>query len=449
MCPDRGNLPILYAAGAVDITPERPLPLAGYAGRSECYTGVADALEANVLVCRDAHETVVMVAFDLLHVGELLRQKLQAALAEVRPEQLFLTASHTHFAPATDPTTPGLGQVDEDYVALVADRTAGLVRKLLRMPGQPMLLGTGRCATSLSVNRRLAGWRITGKFPFVRHGVWMAPNPAGPVDRHIQVARIGTDVVLWTFACHPSFLPQMSHVSADFPGFVRAALRRALGEHTTVLFWQGFSGDVFPSFVASMKTVAGRIQRKLLSRAEVVRAEVWQRWATTLAGQVIAAVRGINSQESAFSLACRRSEIPAEALVPGSATGKRIRAHRVDLGAALRVVGISAEMVVEYLPVFEGLFGPGPLFCVSCMDGVIGYVPTAQMLSEGGYEVDGFRAAFGLAGQFHVCPEQLLRERLLLPLAGLFNAETAEIGERDGERGYRKKLGTQRASNAR
>jgi hypothetical protein len=405
----------------VDITPcpSRPLPLAGYSERTEPFAGVADPLEANVLVCRDQEQTLVLVTFDLLYVGELLRHKLQEALApEVQPEQLFLTASHTHFAPATDPTLPQLGSVDEGYVDWVASRVADLVRRLLRARPQPLRVGTGQCPTHLSVNRRLAAWQIRRRFPFLRKSVVMAPNFAGPVERLVRVARIGPDVVLWCFACHPVILPRMDQVSADFVGFVRAALRRDLGAGTTVLFWQGFSGNIYPSYVRSSATLAGRLRLKLLGRAETVRPSAWQRWATGLADQVVAAAQSIPAQEAVCSLAWRRGEIPWEALMPGCGTGKSFRAHVLDLGEALRIVGVSAEMVVEYLPLFQSLFGPRPLFCVSCLDGVAGYVPTSVMLAEGGYEADGFRSAFGLTGEFHPHPEQFLGDRLLQPLAG-------------------------------
>jgi len=374
-----------YAAGSVDITPRAPLPLAGYAGRLAPFAGVADPLEANVLVCRGAARTTVLVTFDLLFVGELLRRRLEAELArEVLPVDLFLTASHTHFAPATDPTLPQLGVVDGAYVAGLADRVAQLVRRLLVAPMQPLRLGIGGCRSELSVNRRLAGWRLTRRFPFLRHAVWMAPNPAGPVDRQVRVARIGADVVAWTFACHPVFLPRNDQVSADFIGFVRAALRRAFGEKTTVLFWQGFSGNIFPSFVRSMQTLGNRLRRKLLGHTPAVRADVWRRWARILADQVVAAAREIRTQAAVRTVTSRCHQIPAESLIPGSATPKQIGAQVVDFGDALRVVGVTAEPVVEYVPLFETLFGPRPVFCVGCVDSVVGYVPTAPMVAEGG-----------------------------------------------------------------
>jgi hypothetical protein len=37
---------------------------------------------------------------------------------------------------------------------------------------------------------------------------------------------------------------------------------------------------------------------------------------------------------------------------------------------------------------------------VGCIDTVFGYLPTAPMLGERGYEDSGFMEQFGLAGQF-------------------------------------------------
>jgi hypothetical protein len=37
---------------------------------------------------------------------------------------------------------------------------------------------------------------------------------------------------------------------------------------------------------------------------------------------------------------------------------------------------------------------------VGCLDDVYGYLPTDEQVRRGGYEVDGFRAAFGLKGRF-------------------------------------------------
>ena len=43
---------------------------------------------------------------------------------------------------------------------------------------------------------------------------------------------------------------------------------------------------------------------------------------------------------------------------------------------------------------------PGAVLPIGCIDGVFGYLPTAAMLGERGYEDSGFMEPFGLAGRF-------------------------------------------------
>ena len=102
--------------------------------------------------------------------------------------------------------------------------------------------------------------------------------------------------------------------------------------------------------------------------------------------------------------------------MPGNATGKSLQAHILDLGTELRIAGVSAEPVVEYLPSFGPFWLPAAVLCKS-LDGVVGYVPTAQMIVEGGYEVEDFQAAFGLAGRFSPNPTGYYKAGLLRPLA--------------------------------
>ena len=64
---------IYAAAGTVNITPDRALPLAGSEIRKAQFTRVADLLEANALVLRQNGPPVVLVAADLMFIGEELR----------------------------------------------------------------------------------------------------------------------------------------------------------------------------------------------------------------------------------------------------------------------------------------------------------------------------------------------------------------------------------------
>ena len=63
----------LISSGTADIAPQRPLMLGGFAKRTEPFRGVADRLEANVLVVRGVSLRAVIVTTDLLYPGETLR----------------------------------------------------------------------------------------------------------------------------------------------------------------------------------------------------------------------------------------------------------------------------------------------------------------------------------------------------------------------------------------
>jgi hypothetical protein len=378
------------------------------------FEAIADRLEANAVVIQNGVARIVIVTFDLLYVGDLLRAALvQALRLHVEPDQLFLAASHTHFAPATDPTLPKLGCVESDYVNMVAERVANLVMEMLRGPFESLTAGVAFDTANHAVNRRSTGWRIGRRFPFLHHGVQMRPNPAGPKDETIGVIRLGDRAVIWNYACHPVFMPRMNHVSADFVGQVRNALRQQFGANTTVLFWQGFSGDVYPSFASTMVGPIARIKRLLFRTPDAVDAAVWRDWCNRLARRVVDVIASIVPTEIRGPLQSERTTIALRDLLGVESPDKGIAVHQLRIGNDIHVFAISAEMVCEHLAVIREQFHKDRIFCVSCIDAVFGYFPTTRMVNEGGYEGGGFFPYFSLHGQFPNDIESFLRKRIL------------------------------------
>jgi len=87
----------------VRITPERPLPMAGYAGRKEPAEGTEQDLFAKALAIEDAAGgRVVLITLDLIGVSAELRSQVVAALGAARAipaHAILLNASHTHCGP--------------------------------------------------------------------------------------------------------------------------------------------------------------------------------------------------------------------------------------------------------------------------------------------------------------------------------------------------------------
>jgi hypothetical protein len=59
---------------------------------------------------------------------------------------------------------------------------------------------------------------------------------------------------------------------------------------------------------------------------------------------------------------------------------------------------VSAELVAEYTKLLRPILDAQRIMFVGCTDQVVGYLPTAQIQGEGGYESGGFCEAFDLDG---------------------------------------------------
>src|SRR4030042_3979083 len=94
---------ILRAGAAnIDITPEKPRKMAGYAARTELSEGVHDPLSARVVVFENNGKRLVLVSTDLVGFYNDTAEPLRKAILDefkLEPSELFLCAIHTHSGP--------------------------------------------------------------------------------------------------------------------------------------------------------------------------------------------------------------------------------------------------------------------------------------------------------------------------------------------------------------
>jgi hypothetical protein len=406
----RDRLPSFsFVSGSTDITPTSPIPLAGYMGRLGPYSSVADPLEANVVVISSANKRVVFVTTDLLYVGrDLVDGVLNRLKGSLRYDELFISASHTHHAPSTDKSKPLLGKCVDEYLQMVTLRIAGLIDRLLNEPPTEIKLRYASDTLSgLTINRRRVGWEMS--IP-PRHGMSILPNPSGFIDPLLRVLTfvdVNDEVkaVAWNFCCHPVSFPFSSQVSADYPGVVRMLLRSEFGENLPVLFFQGFAGNVKPVLpparpeTRNLKDLALYSASRILNGPGFGRFSLlqWKEWSGSIGRAVLrlCVEKGTDVEGSIY---------PSYRLVKLSDFGfkntvENVVFRRVDIGE-VTMIGLPAEPVAEYVPVITSLLQRRIVIPVGCADHVFGYLPAESMLSEGGYEVEGFVRYFGLSGKF-------------------------------------------------
>lgn len=231
-------------AAAVDITPDRGVPMSGYGARDEPATGVHEPLAATALALSDGATTVAVLSADLLNLSRELTSNVRRRLAATGAsyDEVLLAATHTHGGPyvpekAID-VNPGLA-VEEDVSDTVAAIEQSLVDCLVaayeRLEPARLSIGSAGNTTTLA-NRRAEDRR--GRIP------------TGDVDPELTVLDVetatGEAAVVVNFALHPVCqTPSDTRFSPDWPGelYRRVAEVR---DGADVLFLNGAAGDVNP-----------------------------------------------------------------------------------------------------------------------------------------------------------------------------------------------------------
>ncbi|REJ91259.1 MAG: hypothetical protein DWQ29_05750 [Planctomycetota bacterium] len=152
-------------SSTVNITPEGPMWMAGYAARNKPSESVLQELFAKVLVIEDAGGTsVAIVTCDLIGIPRTLRESLEAkVLSEfgLPRDALLLNASHTHCGPELRVSKVSAYELGEDRVRQAEEYTRGLEDKLTGAIGEaierlePATLEYCYARCGFAMNRRL------------------------------------------------------------------------------------------------------------------------------------------------------------------------------------------------------------------------------------------------------------------------------------------------------
>jgi hypothetical protein len=389
----------------VKITPERPVLLAGYANRTRPFDKVATDLYAKALALEDrAGQVAILVTTDLIGlpaaVAEPVCQRL-AAKAGLRRAQVLLSSSHTHTGPALsldpaarDGRAPGDAQRTVEYTRQLQDKLVQVVLRALERR-QPARLSWGTGVAPFVMNRR----------EFTPGGVILGVNPRGPADRTVPVLRIDTTAgqlraVLFGAATHNTTLTGNCYeICGDYAGFAQAYVQ----EHhpgAQALFLLGCAGDSNPYPRGTMDlarehgaTLGKEVGRVLETKLQPVRGPL-----TIAFGQADLPLQEPPPRAELDRQAARKGGLDAgiaRQMVAALDRGEKLPTHYRcpvtvwQFGQDLTLVGLSGEVVVDYVALLEKALGPNRLWPVAYCNDVFGYLPSARVLAEGGYETRG------------------------------------------------------------
>jgi hypothetical protein len=389
------NPSMQVSSRTVDITPSWGLVLAGN-GSTSPYESIQSRLEANFLLIREDDQLKLFLTFDLLFVGPDLTSVLQEiAKKYLKDEHIWICASHTHNAPATDIHKPQLGKPDKSYLMWLKRKLSENLQEFLQeqdmQPAFPVLR-TGKAC--LNINRRKMRLFTIRKSGIDFLKVRMGPNPWGRTDSMIRRLDLVSSrgeilAVAWHYTCHPTSFHSWNIVSAHFPGEVRKSIRREFST-IPILFFQGFAGDVRPRVKSR---IVGNL-RKYLQEGRRFRDFTefeYNQWARHLSSRVNSTVP-VRKSSSKLEIQTSKTRLDPELFVLGSQSEEVV--IQIATIGPICLVGISAEPSIELSSKISKKIPAEQLWLTGYLEDVYGYLPTAKQIRKGGYEVDGFCPSF-------------------------------------------------------
>ena len=464
-----------FKAGAdrTIITPPHGIYLVGFAARSGGARDVHTDLTATTLILDDGNEKLVLISLDLLALNwetvDAIKAGITARLG-ISAKNIRLFCSHTHSGPvAWPPYKPSIKDKAKYYLSrlmLYVEEplsTKGIMTNALycdwlvksvtasaaRAAANPVKaeISHGRAECSIGINRRelLPDGTIT-----------IGHRKDGIVDKDVDIVQISSRrkpfVTIVNYACHACVLGEDSYViSADWPGAMRSKVEKELGG--LCMFIQGACANINPDVEWSDD-----------NRPDV------ERLGGVVAKAVIEAAGKLKKIRPS-PLSASTVEVKAYVVVPAGMerlSVKKIYRTMLKKGAAMLMEGmVIPEFMIDpflevrypwkgilfrdengyFTPIQTGVLRIGDIAIASVAmetftetgietkkaspspitlfagytDGMTGYLPTAEEIPLGGYEVDVVPYIYKLPGTFRLDTEKRVKEQLISMFKGLIS----------------------------
>lgn len=382
-------------AAAIVITPEEPLWLAGWAVRTAPARGTVSDLYARALALEDPEGSrFVLLTVDLIGVSRAITDALARQVHErfaLERERLLVCASHTHCGPEVRPDKVPFFGIPPEFAARIPAYVDELTNRLVRV--------VAAAIDDLQPGQLRVGWALA-EFARNRRGT------AGVVDHEVPMLEVTgaagrRRTVVFGYTCHNLVMPPGDgRYCGDYAGFAQAALE-AEGVAPVTFFIAGAGADQDPEPRGTLK-LARRHGRELAGAVARVLADPGSLRPVT--GRLGVAFEEVSLDfqplptraqlEADRASADRPVRAKAAYLLERLDQGDRLPTSYpcpvqvVALGDALRLIALGGEPDVDYALAFKRRHSAGGrmVWVAGYANDMFGYVPTARLLREGGYE---------------------------------------------------------------
>ena len=383
----------------VDITPQDTLWLAGYASRVHAAQGTLHQLWAKAIVFQDQNgKQAVLVTADILGFPKNISDHISKACTEkygLERSELILSSSQTHTGPVLRESLDLTYPISDAHIDKIERYSKRLEESVINLVGEalrnkiPARLSAGNGVVRFQVNRRNNNAGILD----------LQTDLNGPNDYAVPVLRVNKDggnllAALFGYACHPTVLNDYQW-SGDYPGFAQLALE-ARFPGMTALFFQGCGADQNPlprrspglarqyglELAAAVERVIEENQDTLQAKLKTGFSEInlvfdpppSKKRIEKLAADSTAGFRQVWAI-SILDKIKNQKQLPTSYPYP---------IQIWQLGDQL-IFALGGEVVVNYAITLKRLYGQNT-FVIGYSNDVMGYIPSLEILREGGYE---------------------------------------------------------------
>jgi len=370
----------------IDITPDKPVTLSGYASRKGLSTGVHDPLSARALAFEAGGKRLVMVSVDIIGFYGGTDEYLRSALLKefnLQPSELFLCGIHTHAAPTPTIDREHGNASNVEYMEALRGKLITVVRQALDGI-QPVKIGLGVGYCPVGSNRREL--RISDKG---EGSIVLGRNPYGLTDKEVLVMKVAKPdglpvAVAFDYATHGTALGYDNYtISGDVPGLAEQFVEKILGSDVVAPVFVGASGNIDPWYrvLPGFNTEPGWVPEPVLL-------------GTFLGEEVVHVYRDIKQTGPADKIATNYAalqlpakpgdDVPADKKPDSSTFPFVVTVARVG---DVAFVGLGGEVLTEIGMAIKAGSPCEHTFVITHCNGSAGYLAPKELHVQDGYEV--------------------------------------------------------------
>jgi len=398
-----------------NITPEKPMWLAGYASRTKPSEGSIHPLWAKCILFDAQGNRSLLLTLEVVGIGSSFSNEVRQAISKETGapiENIIINCSHTHSGPVLDHVLTGIYPLDDSNKMVIVEYGKWLRAALIQLSKQalqdlePVKLFAKNGVSRVQVNRRSNQEKDIARLKELK----------GPNDFSVPVFKVETasgklKAIIFGYACHPTVLSGYQW-SGDYAGFAQAELEK-LYPGAKALFFQGAGGDQNPLPRRTL-TLAKQYGKSLALAASVER--VIEEDMTELAPKFKSSSANIDLPLTSPPTLGELEKIQKEAgsgyiyewssnLIYQYKSGKPILKSYPNYPiqvwdfAGQKLISLGGEVTIGYAVKLKEKYGED-IFVMAYSNDVMGYIPTEQVLEEGGYEGDTSQRAYGLPSKW-------------------------------------------------